>query len=165
VKDTCLEAQPSVIGHDAENPVMLTACERLDVFIDQQAQVRRGDRKVGIWHLEVAKPGAYTFDLYRYPPESGLNLRDAVEPTEVTDGTLVGGPAFPVASARLEIAGRTPDALVPHDTGSIRFKTGLAAGPATLTTTFIDHDRKPIAGAYYVRVQRLPDDSSPHVAP
>ena len=31
-----MEPQRVVIGSDRENPMMLTACEWLDVFIDQQ---------------------------------------------------------------------------------------------------------------------------------
>ncbi|HYF00223.1 MAG TPA: arylsulfatase, partial [Planctomycetota bacterium] len=40
VKDRVMEPQRVVIGSDAENPMLLTACEWLDVFVDQQRQVR-----------------------------------------------------------------------------------------------------------------------------
>ncbi|MFG0332917.1 MAG: arylsulfatase, partial [Maioricimonas sp. JB049] len=36
-----------VIGDNAENPMQLTACEWLDVFVDQQRQIRRADLKNG----------------------------------------------------------------------------------------------------------------------
>ena len=53
VAETANEPQPVTIGTDAENPTLLTACEWLDVFVDQQSQIRRGVRKNGYWHLNV----------------------------------------------------------------------------------------------------------------
>lgn len=47
--------------------MMLTACEWLDIFIDQQKQVRRADLKNGWWELEVAEEGEYEFELRRWP--------------------------------------------------------------------------------------------------
>ena len=44
-----------IIGSDHENP-RLTGCEWLDVFIDQQRQIRIGQHKSGYWMLEVAEP-------------------------------------------------------------------------------------------------------------
>ena len=51
------------------NPMMLTACEWKDVFVDQQAQVRWGERKNSYWHLQVAQAGTYRFELRRWPKE------------------------------------------------------------------------------------------------
>ncbi len=48
-----MQVQRVVIGNDRENPMLLTACEWLDVFIDQQSQVRNGELKNGVWHLVV----------------------------------------------------------------------------------------------------------------
>lgn len=57
IKDDVLGPQRVIIGNDYENPMMLTACEWLVVFIDQQLQVRRTDLKNGKWHLIIDKPG------------------------------------------------------------------------------------------------------------
>jgi hypothetical protein len=51
-------------------------CEWLDVFIDQQTQVMRGERKFGYWLLEVAEAGEYEFELRRWPKESNIALRE-----------------------------------------------------------------------------------------
>ena len=74
VRDTANEPQRVIIGHDAENPMMITACEWLDVFIDQQGQIRRGDQKNGYWELDVAQSGRYEFELRRWPREANLPL-------------------------------------------------------------------------------------------
>ena len=68
------EPQRVVIGHVAENPMMLTACEWLDVFVDQQGQIRKGVRKNGYWELEVAEAGVYEFELRRWPREADTGL-------------------------------------------------------------------------------------------
>jgi len=90
-----LEPQRVTIGSDAENPMLLSACEWLDVFVDQQRQVRRADLKNGVWHLTVEKPGTYSFELRRWPRESGLALQAGVAKTKVVDGTYVKGRALP----------------------------------------------------------------------
>lgn len=156
VKDFCREFQPSVIGSDAENPVMLTACEWADVFVDQQLQVRRGDRKNGFWHIEVARAGRYRFQLRRFPPESGLKLCDAVRETKVTDGTMIAGPAWSVAKARLKIGESVLEQTVAPSDEAAQFETTLTAGRTTLQTWFLDANGEEIAGAYYVLAERLP---------
>jgi len=70
------EVQRITIGSDAENPSMLSACEWQDVFVDQQRQVRIGVRKNSYWHLLVDRAGTYTFELRRWPRESGLSLSE-----------------------------------------------------------------------------------------
>ena len=157
VKQHANDFQPSVVGADAENPVTLTACEWADVFIDQQAQVRRGDRKNGLWHIEVAAPGDYTFTLSRWPAESGLSLREGVEATRVTDGVLTSGPAWPIASARIRVGKIEQRAKVDPESRSVRFAMTLPAGRTTLQTWFADEDGQTPCGAYFVQVERLSD--------
>jgi arylsulfatase len=155
VKDICREFQPSVIGSREQNPVTLTACEWADVFVDQQAQVRAGERKNGFWHVEVAQAGAYEFALRRFPAESGLKLADAVEATPVTDGQFRAGPAFPVAAARIQVGDAAREQPVkPGDAAAI-FKLSLPAGRTRLQTWFLDAGGEEIAGAYYVQVTRI----------
>ena len=74
--------------------MMLTGCEWLDVFVDQQAQVRRGTRKTGYWLLDVAVAGEYEFALRRWPRELDVPLASAPE----------GSTALPISSARLFIS-------------------------------------------------------------
>lgn len=155
VKQVAGEFQASVIGHEAQNPVELTACEWADVFVDQQSQVRRGVRKNGLWHIEVAEAGKYAFTLSRWPPDSELRLRDGVDETQVTDGTLTAGPAWPIASAAIRVGDMERRTEVSADASSVRFELSLPIGRTTMQTWFHDSDAKPISGAYYVNVQRL----------
>tara|TARA_R110002073_G_scaffold96661_5_gene223134 strand:- start:13721 stop:16507 length:2787 start_codon:yes stop_codon:yes gene_type:complete len=156
VKDQANEFERSIIGHDAENPVQLTACEWADVFIDQQKQVRAGDRKNGVWHIEVAQAGEYEFRLSRWPDECHLSLTSGVDETRVTDGVLPAGPAWPIASAKLRVGDVEQRGRVTPESGEIRFRMHVPAGRTTMQSWFYDGDDKEIAGAFYLGAERLP---------
>jgi len=148
------EPQRVIIGSDAENPSMLSACEWADVFVDQQRQVRIGVRKNGYWHLQVAQAGEYEFELRRWPRESGLGLTEACEPTVVTDGEFPGGEALPIARARILINRESHvQEMEPDSLGAV-FRLHLEAGPTLLHAWFDDERQQPICGAYFVYVKR-----------
>ncbi|MDA7916418.1 arylsulfatase [Verrucomicrobia bacterium] len=156
VKETANEPQPVVIGHPKENPVMLTACEWLDVFIDQQGQIRRGDQKNGWWEIEVASSGDYEFELRRWPREVDVPMDAGMPVTWVTDGELKEGVELAIKSARIRLGDRPGQTkrVKPGDK-SVTFKTGLSKGRNRLYTWFLDERRQPLLGAYYVYVKKL----------
>ena len=157
VAATANEPQRIVIGDDIENPMMLTGCEWLDVFVDQQRQVRVGTRKTGYWLLDVAEAGEYEFALRRWPREIDVPLDSAPE----------GSRALPITSARLFISnhhhldiGEKPPygyegltTPVGEDDTEAVFTVSLPEGPIALHTWF-DEGREVIASAYYVYVRR-----------
>jgi arylsulfatase len=159
VEPTVNEPQRIIVGSDAENPSMLSACEWADVFVDQQRQVRVGVRKNSYWHLEVAQAGEYELELRRWPRESGLTLTEACLPTVVTDGELCAGEALPIARARILINGESLTQEMAPDSLSAVFTLHLEAGPKLLHTWFDDDRKQPICGAYFVYVKRLTTDS------
>jgi arylsulfatase A-like enzyme len=161
VKGRVNEPERIIIGSDAEREPMLTACEWFDVFIDQQAQVRRGERKNGVWHLEVAKAGDYEIELRRWPREAKLALNAAAPPAKLTDGQLPAGTALSIARAALEIGGQSQTADVTADAQFARFRVKLGPGPTQLKTTFLDAEGQSLLGAYYAYVRRLPASGSP----
>ncbi|MEM6468584.1 MAG: arylsulfatase [Planctomycetota bacterium] len=154
VKDDVMIPQRVVIGSDRENPSLLTACEWLDVFIDQQLQVRLAKRKNGTWYLFADQAGTYTFELRRYPRESYLELQAEFPKTQVTDGTYFEGRKLPIETAKLEVAGISrdlkPDASLQAFTATIE----LDEGPMEMRATFYDKDQNEVCGAYYVYVKR-----------
>ena len=135
--------------------MMLSACEWQDVFVDQQRQVRIGERKNGYWHLTVERPGTYEFELRRWPSESGLALDEACSAVKVTDGELPEGFALPIARARIMIARQMYAQPVEAGRNAATFRVQLDAGPTLLHTWFDDARGQPICGAYYVYVSRL----------
>ncbi|EDL61245.1 arylsulfatase [Gimesia maris] len=157
LEPTVAVPQRVIVGHPSENPAMLTACEWLDVFVDQQRQVRRGVRRNGTWHLIVDRPGNYQFELRRWPRESGLQLTEGTPALKVTDGLLVQGVALPVTKAKIKIGTFTATANSDSKAESITFTTSLEKGPVELTTWLLDGQGKEICGAYYVYVNRQSD--------
>ncbi len=158
VKAGVMKPQRVIIGSDAENPMMLTACEWLDVFVDQQLQVRRGVQKNGTWHLEVARPGKYRFELRRWPRESGFKLTASVPETPVTDGTFVAGKSLPIAMAQLKLGNQTLDLKPEADERSFVTNVDLKEGDLQLTATMMDSQGQELCGAYYVYVHRTTND-------
>ncbi len=154
VRERVAVPQRVIIGNDAENPLLLTACEWLDVFVDQQRQIRGGVRKNGVWHLNVDQPGKYSFELRRWPRESGLALQATIGATDVTDGSYIAGKTLPIESARIKIGDHTRSGTVERGGHAARFTVHLPAGPTTLQTWFLDADGESICGAYYVYVER-----------
>tara|TARA_R110002049_G_scaffold27321_2_gene94080 strand:- start:187974 stop:189803 length:1830 start_codon:yes stop_codon:yes gene_type:complete len=154
VKDDVMEPQRVVIGNDAENPMTLTACEWLDVFVDQQKQVRRGDKKNGVWHLIVDQPGEYEIELRRWPRESKIGISEGVELTQATDGVFAAGPAMPISKARLRIGEQEIETTMIDEGQSFKFVLTLPAGPTEMQTWFYSKDGQELAGAYYAYVVR-----------
>ncbi len=154
VEDLANEPQRVTIGSDAENPLMLTACEWLDVFVDQQGQIRRGVRKNGYWHLDVAEAGEYEFELRRWPREADTALRAGLPAIQLTAGSRGPGVALPIAQARIRLGHLTMSKQVEEHDLSAVFQVTLERGPVRLHTWFDDEDGEAIAGSYYVYVRR-----------
>ena len=154
VKEYAMAVQRVVIGHDAENPMMITACEWLDVFVDQQVQIRRGVKKNGVWHIMVDRSGTYEFELRRWPRESRLALRGNIAETKVTDGMYVEGYPLDICAARIRIGEEEQvKSTAPEDRSAI-FTFELEKGENTLETWFCNDQDEPICGAYYVYITR-----------
>ncbi len=140
--------QRIIIGSDQENPLMLTACDWLDVFVDQQGQVKQGEQKNSYWLLDVAQEGTYEFELRRWPKEYDIPLTEAGK----------GEVALPVGVVKIFITGKEIDfrrqVKVNEDDTKVVFTTHLQQGKITLHTWFDDAKGGAITGAYYVYVNR-----------
>ena len=155
VEPVANQVQRVIIGSDEENPMLLSACEWRDVFVDQQRQVRIAERKNSYWDLQVDRAGTYRFELRRWPRESGLKLAEACPASEFTDGEAEAGVALPITRARLMIGRKTEVQSVAPDDEAALFTVALGAGPTLLHTWFDDEQAQPICGAYYVYVARV----------
>ncbi|MBN2578334.1 MAG: arylsulfatase [Pirellulales bacterium] len=149
--------QPSVIGAPQQNPTRLCACDWADVFLDQRYQVLLGEKKNGLWHVEVARPGRYEIELRRWPREADAALTAGLPPHVGEDCKTIAGKALPIAQARLRVGKHdVKTAVVPGDKKAT-FTVELPKGDTTLQTWFYDADGKELCGAYYVYVRRLQD--------
>lgn len=150
------EPQRVTIGNEHENQGLLTSCEWLDVYVDQQEQILNGIQKNGYWLLQVDQPGNYEFELRRWPREVDIPISGSVE----------GGKKMDITSARIYIDNNGPDkkifshfdkvAEVSPDDKSVTFSVELDKGPIALHTWFReDKGKVAYCGAYYVYVKKL----------
>src|SRR5574340_165603 len=153
--------QPVVVGSDRENPVLASACEWADVFLDQGAQIRRGERKNGAWHVQIATAGAYRIALRRWPRECDAAISAGIPAHKAEDGEYPAGVALPIARARLKIGAFDRTIGVQADDREAVFSMTLPAGRTGMQSWFLDAGGQPLLGAYYVYVER----TSPSPAP
>jgi arylsulfatase A-like enzyme len=139
------------IGSPQENPAILTPCDWRDVFLDQQAQVRRTQRN-GTWTLFVERDGEYEISLRRWPIEADLAITEAAPEHKGVDGIYAPGDALPIARADLKIAGMEKSKPISSSDKEVKFVLPLRRGPTDLQTWFRDADGKELCGAYYVYV-------------
>jgi len=148
VKDIANKPERIVIGDDKENPMMLSSCDWMDVFVDQQGQVKQGERKNSYWLLNVAQKGTYKFELRRWPKEYDIPLNEAG----------IGEKALPIGISKIFISGKNTDirrrVKIKQEAKNVIFTANLEPGPITLHTWFNDINGEAISGAYYVYVSR-----------
>ena len=149
------ELGPIHVGSTAEDPVLLSACDWRDVFLDQQRQVRRGEEKVGDWGLIVDRPGTYMVALRRWPEEADLPIRAGAPAYRGVDITYPAGEALPIAGCRLQVGDADETRAVGTEDRAVRFKLSLPEGPTHLRATFADAEGRERWGAYYVTVDRI----------
>lgn len=148
------EFSPIHIGSDKENPTMLNPCDWMDVFLDQQGQIRK-QKKNGPWAIFVEREGEYEFSLRRWPIEADAAIAAALPAHKGVDGSTQPGDAFPVASAELKIGDARKSKAVAAEDKAATFTVSLQRGRTEVQTWFRDAGGAEIAGAYYVYVRRL----------
>jgi arylsulfatase A-like enzyme len=148
------EFQPTHIGSDKENPMLVSACEWADVFVDQGVQVRRGERKNGLWHIQVEQAGEYEFRLRRWPDSVEVAMNAPLPMHDGEDGDYQPGVALPISKARLRIGQQDVSTSVTSNDREASFTLKLPAGRTTMQTWFYDKTGEEICGAYYVYVHR-----------
>ncbi|MCH2059427.1 MAG: sulfatase-like hydrolase/transferase [Verrucomicrobiales bacterium] len=159
VKHLANEEQRIIVGTEYENPTKLSATEWLDVFIDQQRQILRGDQKSGYWLIDVARAGEYEVELRRWPKESEGTINGTLP-----DGT---GTPLPITQAMLYVSGhnhlkiaqKKPYSFegltkkVHEGDKAVTFTLNLKKGPTALHTWFKGRNNTMLS-AYYVYLKR-----------
>ena len=159
VKDKANEPQRIVIGHKEENPIMITACEWLDVFVDQQRQINRGVRKSGYWLLEVAEEGDYEIELSRWPKELKKPINENTDLANSKPLKITSARIFISNYNHLSISQKRPYGFegltkkVEDEDVTVKFDVKLKKGPIALHT-FFDIKRSVVRSAYYVYIKR-----------
>ena len=132
-----------------------------------QAHVAAGMKAIGYAELEIARPGAYRFELRRWPRELEAPLAGVPQGTKSVDaylhdqpiaGLLYGGQlrSLPVKRVRLKVADQVRLAEAEPDDVAKVFTVSLPAGSVRLETALLDEQGQPLAEAYYVYIR--PDE-------
>jgi len=146
---------PISIGSAKQNPVVLTAAEWANQYLDNVNDLRAGAKRNGPWHVLVEQEGEYEVALRRWPKEAEAAIRAGVPAFKGVDGGLPAGKPLPVAKARLAIAALDETKSVHGNEKEIVFTVTLKAGVRMqMQSWFYDADGNELSGAYFAYVQR-----------
>lgn len=164
LQPTFANAQPIVLGNDADNPCRLTCHDWLLKDAEgnapwNQASIRAmRDAPVGEWHVRTDRPGRYRITLRRWPGEIGIPISADLPPGSPVPGEkafrCTAGKGFPATRARIDILDQIREQDVPANASAVTFELPLETHEGTLRAIFTDATGKTL-GAYYVEVQRL----------
>ena len=141
------EFSPISIGCPQDELVQLSPCDWRDVFLDQQAQVRRSQRN-GAWTVFAERDGEYEFSLRRWPSEADIPISEGGPEYKCVDGVYAAGEALPIALARLKIAKADQSLPVKPGDKEVSFRVALKRGRCELQTWFFDAQGQELCGAY-----------------
>ena len=153
--------EPTYVGAPGQDLTVLTPDVWGDppLWFDQAEQVRRGEPRNGVWHLEVVTPGKYRFALRRWPPEVVMPITAPVPAHKGEVGRLEPGVALPIARARLRCGAQEQTKEVREMDESVDFLLEVPQGRTELQTWFYEADGRELCGAYYVVVSRIEKDN------
>ena len=154
VSENLTAYQPLVIGSARENPMRLCSADWAWVYADNQQGIRGCVMDSGTWHARVAKRGNYRFSLRRWPEESGFGISSPAPLYRGVDGDIPPGKGLPVESASLTVGKDNRTMRVPDDATEVSFEIPLEPGETQIASWWYDADAKPLAGAYYLTVER-----------
>lgn len=178
IEPTIEQMVPVVIDLEYENPVVITSSTWTEVDVDNAWLVAAGggDKKGGVWNLEVRQGGVYKIKMSRWPFHLNLPLVDA-GPTHTVGGThifqqvkygyskdelkpLFKGKlaqptvALPIDQCSMIVNGKELKEKASPNARSVDFEIELAKGENKLQAWFEDRLGDPLCGAYYMMVSQ-----------
>lgn len=144
------EEIPISIGSDKEKLTVINSMDWRGDMADcawNQGQIRAGKICNSYVEILVEQDGKYCFELYRWPIEADMKIRDGIEGELV--GWFSGGVALPIMKASIKIQDKKFTKHVEADDKKIDFEIELKKGNTHLTTYFEDEEGF-VRGAYYV---------------
>ena len=119
-----------------------------------QGYVRSAYPNQGYWAVVVEDPGLYTFELRRWPEESGLGLGDPAPEGDVLPTGLAykEGKALSITGAKVRVGDQEQSALLAEGEESAKIAMELPEGRFRLTADFLQESGESFC-AYYVYVR------------
>ncbi|MEM6632676.1 MAG: arylsulfatase [Bacteroidota bacterium] len=138
------------------NPQVLTAH---DIHTEggvawNQGYIRSAYPNQGYWAVSIDAPGTYTFDLRRWPIESGLSLGDSAPEGDILPTGLAYkmGKALSIIGAKVKIGEEEISTLVAEGAESAKIEMELPKGMHQLHADFLLESGESFS-AYYVYVE------------
>jgi len=147
-----------VVGDENENPKIVTCNNWLEVDVDNASRVARatGPKRGGKVLVETRVAGKYRVELSRWPFHLGRPLTGPGPSTTIGARPLKPGKALPIASGSLSLDGNAPLKMkAKPEATSIAVEIHLSEGQHDLQGWFTDPAGEDLAGAYYMRIERL----------
>ncbi|MFY0625818.1 MAG: arylsulfatase [Reichenbachiella sp.] len=152
---------PQYVGSEEENPVLFTIHdmhpeEKIETPWNQN-QVRQGvNFPKGYYEMYIQESGEYSIELFRWSPESGLNISETVPAVEATDFNegLAAGKKLNAKGAYISFDGKKEVLEISDELPSATFKIELAKGPSKFRAGFINMEGIELS-AYFIRFKRL----------
>ncbi|RME72756.1 MAG: sulfatase [Verrucomicrobia bacterium] len=127
------------------------------------AQVAAGSPLAGSWHIEVARPGKYRFEVRRWPREARAPIAGVPVVAKQADAWAFDGPvegliyggemqALPVEAVALHVGAKRQVRPVKGEADAVVFDIDLEAGEYPVEGRFLDRAGRMIAGAYYIYI-------------
>jgi len=120
-----------------------------------QNTVREGKSLNGFWNIEIVEDGEYEILCSRWPKEAQTPLVSDVPEHKTLTVTYPRGIALPIAYCEVQIDNQKQ--LIDIKKSDLFSATSqqLKRGKYKLRATFLDLDKKPICGSYYVYINRI----------
>jgi arylsulfatase A-like enzyme len=132
-----------------------------------QGAVADGVNVTGYWLTRFAQSATYRFEVRRWPADTNAPITgtppkktefDAWMDGKPVTGTLYGNrqpkPLGSIATVRIKVNDTVQEKSVPKNAPLVAFEIPVAAGPATLSATFLDRKGGVVCGAYYMSVRQ-----------
>lgn len=133
------------IGAARANPVIFYASDWQGSYCDNWGGLSQARGK-GYFFVIVEGPGTYTFELRRWPEESGKTLSEGHG-----QGRHQTRTARPIAGARLRIGDHDERITTKKEDKAATFTVELKAGRTKLIADLLDANGKVLCGAMYVK--------------
>tara|TARA_R110000868_G_scaffold89427_1_gene248936 strand:- start:226 stop:2028 length:1803 start_codon:yes stop_codon:yes gene_type:complete len=146
------------LGHPQANPTLITVHDMHtnDNIPWNQVQIREGKSlPEGFYSVKIQESGRYRFKLYRYPPESGLNMNASVQEITGTSyiETLPQGTSIQPISATVELENVKLEGKANPNEPFAQLEGELEKGSYKLLSTFTTASGERIP-AYYTLVEK-----------
>ena len=139
--------------------VELTSADWEGIYADNDGHIRSavGGPRGGHWNVMVEKAGEYEIALRRWPRSTqaalGAKLDADPEPRRRRRRNAPPSKAFPIAAAKVEVAGREASAKTDPTEQEVVLRVSLPAGKTTLKGWFQDAEGNDLCGAFFAYVR------------